>query len=351
MDAPTRRPRGLWARGFTLIELLVVIAIIGVLIALLLPAVQAAREAARRTQCKSQMRQLGIALHNYDDKHRTMPFGYMCGEFYCNDVTWEEQPPPRCDRDLFCFDEDGVPLEGNPADYHWSGWSMILPELEGANIYDTMNHDLDRLSLDNTTASRISMAVFVCPSQMASPLTREYGINLDVPPEDWDDYKVSAALSYRLNMGGALTSATATLRDVDFTNGVFYRNSSVSVADLTGGDGTTYTILAGEVSRDGCSPSVPPGLQGCGHRDSGFSSTRETYADLDLDSSNRRYDSTGDGIDDALTYPYWSSNHGGTIHFIFGDASVQSISPSIDKEVMRKLATRRGNETLSDTDF
>ena len=348
MDAPTRRLRGVWSRGFTLIELLVVIAIIGVLIALLLPAVQAAREAARRTQCKSQMRQLGIALHNYDDKHRTMPFGYMCGRFFCNEDNMDQG---GCEDDTFCFDEDGVPLEGFPADYHWSGWSMILSELEGNNIYDTMNHDLDRLALANTTAGRIPMSVFVCPSQMSSPLTREYGINLDVPPEDWDDYKISAASSYRMSMGGALDSDLDSQQANDFTNGVFFRNSRISVADLTGGDGTSFTILAGEVSRDGCSPTVPPGLQGCGHRDSGYSSTRETYENWPVDSTNQRYDSTGDGIEDAPTYPYWSSNHGGTIHFIFGDASVQSISPSIDTKVMRALATRFGRETLSSTDF
>ena len=349
MDAPKLRRCRVRIRGFTLIELLVVIAIIGILISLLLPAVQMAREAARRTQCKSHMRQLGIALHNYDDKHRTMPFGYGCGFQYCADCIPDGDIFVPCPDDLACFTEDRVPLEGNAADYHWSGWSMILPELEGGAVYNAMNLDHHRFSCSNTTAIRMPMAVFVCPSQMTTPLTKEYEVLPDVPPEEWEILGVHAASSYRLSMGGALVSTTD--RDIDFTNGVFYRNSKVSVADLTGGDGTTYTILAGEVSRDPCGATAPPGLLGCGHRDSGFSSTRETFADQKLDSSNRKYDSTGDGVADALTYPYWSSNHGGTIHFIFGDASVQSLSPSIDTEIMRRLATRRGNETLSDTDF
>ena len=350
MDAPKLRLGRVRGRGFTLIELLVVIAIIGVLIALLLPAVQMAREAARRTQCKSQMRQLGIALHNYDDKHRTMPFGYMCGAYFCNEDTWVDETP-HCEPDRYCFDEDGTPLEDNAADYHWSGWSMILPELEGATIYDGMNFELDRLALANTTQNKISMSVFVCPSQLSSVQTREYEINLEEDPPDWRPIGINAPSSYRMSMGGALSSDPARQRAVDFTNGVFFRNSKISVTDLTGGDGTTYTILAGEVSRDPCSATAPPGLQGCGHRDNGFTSTRETFADRKLDETEQRYDSTGDLIADAPTYAYWSSNHGGTIHFIFGDASVQSISPSVDTEIMRRLATRRGNETLSDTDF
>ena len=107
-------------RGFTLIELLVVIAIIAILIALLLPAVQQAREAARRTQCKNNLKQLGIALHNYHDVHRVFPpsrlnVGFHGGPVYAT---------PR------------------PARYkNATGWTMLLPFIEQGNLYQQYDHN------------------------------------------------------------------------------------------------------------------------------------------------------------------------------------------------------------------
>src|SRR5262245_48859233 len=101
------------ARGFTLIELLVVIAIIAILIALLLPAVQQAREAARRTSCKNNLKQLGIALHSYHDAHRTLPPGYLY------------RP------------NTGSTPPSNAAGFSWG--AMSLPFLDQANLYQQFN--------------------------------------------------------------------------------------------------------------------------------------------------------------------------------------------------------------------
>ena len=137
------------ARGFTLIELLVVIAIIAILIALLLPAVQQAREAARRTQCKNNLKQLGLAFHNYHDVTKTFPYGWELGQ-----------------------------------NLHLSSWGlMLLPYLDQAPLYNQFNTSLPAINeanavgfqtpailAQNLQVIKTPLTVFMCPSA-AVPLT------------------------------------------------------------------------------------------------------------------------------------------------------------------------------------
>jgi len=138
-------------RGFTLIELLVVIAIISVLISLLLPAVQSAREAARRAQCTNNMKQLGLALHNYHTAQNAFPMGGF---------------PSGISTNFVCCPNGGWGA--------WSAQSMLLPYLEQTPVYNSQNFNLvmrgDGYSeVINTTSTQSRIQSFLCPS---SPLPR-----------------------------------------------------------------------------------------------------------------------------------------------------------------------------------
>jgi prepilin-type N-terminal cleavage/methylation domain-containing protein len=130
-------------RGFTLIELLVVIAIIAVLIALLLPAVQQARESARRTQCKNNLKQFGLGLHNYHDTFRIFPMG-----------------------------TNGSVRDSCTGGCAWRGFSvhaMILPYIDQAPVYNGMNMNAMYNELENSPLSAVKMPAFRCPSQDPIP--------------------------------------------------------------------------------------------------------------------------------------------------------------------------------------
>jgi prepilin-type N-terminal cleavage/methylation domain-containing protein/prepilin-type processing-associated H-X9-DG protein len=199
-------------RGFTLIELLVVIAIIGVLIALLLPAVQSAREAARRAQCTNNLKQIGIALHNYHDANGRLPLS----------------------RTIVV---SGGAININKA---FSGHSQLLPYLEQTPLYNAINFNLtwnpDPLNGGydaNATARATVVSTFLCPSD---PKTK-------VPPG-------YAGNNYRANEGsnflfGSEESDPAGVNAAQPPpNGMFFANRSLGLSDNT--DGTSHTAVFSE---------------------------------------------------------------------------------------------------------
>lgn len=210
------RPRN--RAGFTLVELLVVIAIIGILVALLLPAVQAAREAARRMQCSNNLKQIGLALHNYHDTYQTMPSGYLVKRTSAT----------------VCL----------PNENSWSWGALILPFIEQSSLHDQLN--VGNISLAQAGANvtllaqmELSMAAFRCPSD-TGPEVNNNNMKRFNPwnnPAGWtmatSNY-VGNNTSWDLRWDG----------NVDRTQGIFVQDQGTAFRDVL--DGTTNVIAVGE---------------------------------------------------------------------------------------------------------
>ena len=291
-------------RGFTLIELLVVITIIAVLIALLLPAVQQAREAARRTQCRNNLHQIGLALHNYHDTHRTFP-----------------------------------PGSANAANFGWNApltsWcSMILPFVDETALYNAMNFSSNTSTagyistiVANTTAGQARLAQYACPSAADPAIVSVQRCNGAQLREG--SYVANNGSS---DLGGnGVPAATAA--------GPFYVNSRVQMRDVR--DGTSNTFAIGEA------PSVYRIATGSGWNVywagglGGYACGGDTFMPLNVMYSF--------GCPNCHA-PFGSMHEGGAF-FLFLDGQVRFVSENIDMTTYRSLSTVRGNELLDDEDY
>ncbi len=362
------------ARGFTLIELLVVIAIIGVLIGLLLPAVQAAREAARRAQCTNNLKQLGLALHNYHSATGAFPLG---GSYTTN----------------LKFGVTG----GWGA---WSAHSLMLPYLEQTAVYNAINFNI---SLDNgngealiqSTATGVVINAFLCPSSPDYPGTDNYGRRAEA-----NCYWASVGSSmceYGSNNGFCGSSPA---------NGIFAVGGPVySTRDVL--DGTSNTVAFGEwrlgdgsnsklsipqdmimtttypsgASQGSALLTMPFGGSGfnawlaqcAGAAPASLGDTTNTLQRSSLGSDwyqalfghtvgntlippNSNYPNCylllGGGDQD---YGYGaigaSSYHSGGANFAMTDGSVRFIKASVNQVVYWSLGSRNGNEVISASDY
>lgn len=332
-------------RGFTLIELLVVIAIIAILIALLLPAVQQAREAARKSQCRNNLKQLGVALHNYHDTHSALPAGYYsfgtttgAGPAWANiePTTWDAAPG-------------------------WGWGTMLLPFMDQSALYDSLIIDQPIWASPNLPSVRTKVPGFLCPTSSGSEdsflVTDEAGATL-LPggsqvelgrshyvashgqEECWGDRSGSAlsAVIFTNIYTSGTTTVSVNGNTSRVSDGPFCRNSKVLFRDVT--DGLSNTIFLGEHSSKLSEKTwvgVVPG--GASHPlisspDNG-SDSAATLTMIHIGPSGGEQDTFGNPIIHPINFPTFHvgqmfSEHTGGGHVCLGDGSVRFISEYID---------------------
>ena len=333
--------------GFTLIELLVVIAIVAVLIALLLPAVQQAREAARRANCKSNLRQIGLAVFNYEAVAGCLPPG-MSLAGTGNTVTWNGG---------------------------WSAQARILPFLDQGPLFQKANFGLNKEDPANSAVVSLNVPVFLCPSEIQTQVSTH-------------DYGNSGVISYAWCMGDWFIWGGFNRPQ---NRSAFGPNRARGLSDFT--DGLSQTLMAAEVKTyqptficDGKQlqnirdPNNVPGpvadpdtvapeyLGGCrlyllGHTEwsdgnahaSGFTtawppnfrtpSAAADNADVNLNSNNEEDGGPTFGAITARSY------HADGVHVVLGDGSVRFVSSNVNSLIWRSLGTVAGGEPVAGNSF
>jgi prepilin-type N-terminal cleavage/methylation domain-containing protein/prepilin-type processing-associated H-X9-DG protein len=306
--------------GFTLIELLVVIAIIAVLVALLLPAVQQAREAARRSQCKNNLKQIGLALHNYHEQFDVLPYA-AAGEAWAS------------------------PLVKNN-----TGWTALLPNLDQSSLYNLINFNVAMglwnsgggtvvggtpINANNALVSGTRLSVLLCPSDngpqsidIGGAGGGSYGCAAGVPA-----YKSSYGFSVQYGMRW---DALQWQQEPRSTRGMFGAFSNCIFRDVT--DGLSNTVMISETCLD-----VQDGVTGCwacaSHVGMGIQ-----FANPPGTTINNWYCCTWQSPPNTHFHPNqlgeWGSPgsvHAGGLHVAMADGSVRFISQNINTTTQQRL--------------
>jgi prepilin-type N-terminal cleavage/methylation domain-containing protein len=295
---PHRSRRNTMSAAFTLVELLVVIAIIGILVSLLLPAVQAARESARRTQCINNLRQIGIAVHNYHDTLRRMPCSFV--------------------------------MEGKG-----SILVHILPYLEQGNLYNKLDFQSATQIQDQQVNGKIlrqhKVAVYECPSDVDNMLNDYFASSY---------YASAGSPGVWINSGCSCPSGQSwnayAQAGINLSSGPFHRRSDLntkSIAEIK--DGLSNTIFFGE-ARGKCSDHAQ---QGWCHANNG-NGLFTTVIPINADSCQAASpDACKRPCNWNLSFGYRSMHSGGA-YFLMGDSAVRYFTQNIDHWAYQWLGTR-----------
>ena len=327
-------------RDFTLVELLVVIAIIGILVALLLPAIQAAREAARRSQCKNNLKQLGLAVLNYESSKRHLP------------------PSVEINPSTMTGANNGA----------WGVHGHILDYMEEQSVKGLV--DIKKAWDNQLAISGLHIASYSCPSDTMAP---KFATRAAIA-------QLLYATTYGFNMGTWFVFDPATNLGGE---GVFYPNSNLRLAKVS--DGTSKTLLVAEVkawthyTRNGGSPTtIPdtaeaaativasgPDYKNTGHTEwpdgrvhhTGFTATMTPNTFVKYVKGSETFDADYNSWQEGKDWPAGNptyaiitsrSFHSGGVNVALVDGSIQTVNDDINLLVSRTKATRAGNETVSE---
>ena len=325
--------------GFTLIELLVVIAIIAVLIALLLPAVQQAREAARRTQCKNNLKQYGLGLHNYHDVHLMFPPG---GGDWNNgpEIGWQVKILPFMDQAPLY---NGLNMNANGAQGHGpSAWDTILPNTGRQARFKQVPYAIcpsnpDAESRDGNWAQ--SCYTGSLGSQRTPSADGACNQFLNPRPAN----APSSLLGYDANSGGSDHGNTYSASGL---NGMFARlGPPIKIANVL--DGTSNTFLVGEINPT-CHDHTAGwwNLNGMG---TAHASTSVPPNDMTTCPNSRRVTNPACTAMSNWNYTWgFKSTHAGGVHFLMVDGTVRFINENLDYNTYQRLGGRAEGQTVGE---
>ena len=308
------------SKGFTLIELLTVVGIIGLLIAMALPGIQQARESARRMQCSNHLKQLALALHQYESVFEVFPPGSQVANF---------RTPPEYSKGF--------------------GWTVaILPYIEQQSIYSQIDFDLD-CQIHHRALTSQPVSTFLCPSDPKAGHSTEW-----TPPTGrhpvWGEYfKGGWGVTNYIGVsgiGGGLPAFTLSSCDdwgrveahQKLQSGIFFGNSSIRLSDITDGTSSTFMLVERGVfdafnkwGGAGLTLRCPFGL---------FDVTMPSVISKSVGGLQQRKSTESD------LYHIWSHHPGGS-NYALADGSVKFYSYETDRRIQENLSTRSGAEIVT----